>query len=378
MHVPKEIAQNIVEEMKIIINQDINFFNTDSIIIASTDKNRIGDFHGGARKVLTEKVDLLIKYDNEFEGAKKGINVPVYFMNEVVGVIGITGEYAEVEKYGMIIQRMTEILIKEAYIKEQENIHSESIRIFLEELLFSRKTNDDILKTRGELVGVNTVIPRVVILSNVFNRNRKQLLSPNVNEKILRIYRKHVSHDEENLILQSGNNIIMILKSDPKKDLEKVLHNISNDVEERFDVGVYFAFGNTSNSPSSIKRSYQEAKKAMDISMASKKQQIIYYNKLDLGLIINDISENVASEYLDKVFCSLKENEIEEYNRLLETYVKNNGSIKLTSEELFVHKNTLQYRLNKLKELTGYNPRKIEGILVLYLGFLLHQVNNKN
>jgi carbohydrate diacid regulator len=161
LKVPKGLAQNIVEEMKIIINQDVNYFNKDAIIIASTDKDRIGNYHGGAKKVLTEKTNLLIRYDDEFEGAKKGINVPIYFMNEVVGVIGITGDKAEVEKYGLIIQRMTEILIKEAYLKEQENIHTESIRKYLEELLFSRKTDDNDLKIRGDLLGVDTSIPRI-------------------------------------------------------------------------------------------------------------------------------------------------------------------------------------------------------------------------
>lgn len=375
MKVPKGLAQNIVEEMKIIINQDVNYFNKDAIIIASTDKDRIGNYHGGAKKVLTEKTNLLIRYDDEFEGAKKGINVPIYFMNEVVGVIGITGDKAEVEKYGLIIQRMTEILIKEAYLKEQENIHTESIRKYLEELLFSRKTDDNDLKIRGDLLGVDTSIPRIVVLSKVFNDEDKELVSPAINEKILRIYKKHISNDENNLILQSGTNIILVLRMLSNKGLELLLNSIARDVKSKFDVSIYFSVGNSSNNPSSIKRSYKEAKKAMDMNIAFRKEEIIYYSRLDLGLIINDVSENVSREYMGKVFRNMNSDEIEDYQELLQTFVKNNGSIKKTSEEYYIHKNTLQYRLNKLKDLTGHDPRTIEGIVVLYIAFLIYKIN---
>lgn len=375
MKVPKGLAQNIVEEMKIIINQDVNYFNKDAIIIASTDKDRIGNYHGGAKKVLTEKTNLLIRYDDEFEGAKKGINVPIYFMNEVVGVIGITGDKAEVEKYGLIIQRMTEILIKEAYLKEQENIHTESIRKYLEELLFSRKTDDNDLKIRGDLLGVDTSIPRIVVLSKVFNDEDKELVSPAINEKILRIYKKHISNDENNLILQSGTNIILVLRMLSNKGLELLLNSIARDVKSKFDVSIYFSVGNSSNNPSSIKRSYKEAKKAMDMNIAFRKEEIIYYSRLDLGLIINNVSENVSREYMGKVFRNMNSDEIEDYQELLQTFVKNNGSIKKTSEEYYIHKNTLQYRLNKLKDLTGHDPRTIEGIVVLYIAFLIYKIN---
>lgn len=375
MKVPKGLAQNIVEEMKIIINQDVNYFNKDAIIIASTDKDRIGNYHGGAKKVLTEKTNLLIRYDDEFEGAKKGINVPIYFMNEVVGVIGITGDKAEVEKYGLIIQRMTEILIKEAYLKEQENIHTESIRKYLEELLFSRKTDDNDLKIRGDLLGVDTSIPRIVVLSKVFNDEDKELVSPAINEKILRSYKKHISNDENNLILQSGTNIILVLRMLSNKGIELLLNSIARDVKSKFDVSIYFSVGNSSNNPSSIKRSYKEAKKAMDMNIAFRKEEIIYYSRLDLGLIINDVSENVSREYMGKVFRNMNSDEIEDYQELLQTFVKNNGSIKKTSEEYYIHKNTLQYRLNKLKDLTGHDPRTIEGIVVLYIAFLIYKIN---
>lgn len=58
-------------------------------------------------------------------------------------------------------------------------------------------------------------------------------------------------------------------------------------------------------------------------------------------------------------------------------YIKNNGSISKTSSDLFIHKNTLQYRLNKVAKMTGYNPRELKSLIVLYLALELMDIETK-
>lgn len=375
MYVTQSAAQSIVEEMKKIINQDINYFSTDSIIIASTDKSRIGNYHGGARKVLMENSGIIISYDGQYKGAKKGINVPVYFEKSIVGVIGITGEKEEVEKYGEIIKRMTEILIRESYLAEKENIDRESKRQFIEEILFRSHSDEKVLKMRGDILNIKTNIPRVVLVSKLLDENDNEVvLQPLINEKVLSIFKGHVNYDIQNLIVQSGTNIIMILKIISKNNIEKIINSIMRDVKDMLFINAYFGIGEISNSPMEIKRSYVEAKKAVNVSVAFQNKQILYYEDLDIGLLIDDISEETISNYIKRIFGSLTKEEIDDYTALIDSFVKNNGSITKTSEELFIHKNTLQYRLNKIKSLTGYNPREIKDMVILYLAFILNKL----
>ena len=58
----------------------------------------------------------------------------------------------------------------------------------------------------------------------------------------------------------------------------------------------------------------------------------------------------------------------------LKSYIENNGSISKVSEELFVHKNTLQYRLTKMKTLTGYDPRVLREAVPLVVAVLLEEL----
>ena len=135
MNISVSLATNILNKMKEIIHQDLNYIDKSGIIIASTDPNRTGTFHAAALKCIKEKAPLIISSDDEFQGSRKGINMPIYFNNAIIGVIGITGDKNEVEKYGEIIRMMTEILIKEAWIKDSDIRTKEINRTFIERIV---------------------------------------------------------------------------------------------------------------------------------------------------------------------------------------------------------------------------------------------------
>ena len=60
MNIPTELALKIVKDMKDIINQDLNFINTEGHIIASTDKKRIGQIHEASLKCIATNSDIVI------------------------------------------------------------------------------------------------------------------------------------------------------------------------------------------------------------------------------------------------------------------------------------------------------------------------------
>ena len=76
---------------------------------------------------------------------------------------------------------------------------------------------------------------------------------------------------------------------------------------------------------------------------------------------------NEKNYFLEKTITRLSEKE----KQLLKTYFTNNMSLKETAEELYLHKNTLQYQLDKIWKTTGYNPRNFKEASVLYIGLKL-------
>ena len=98
MNLSANFAMQMVEELSAIINQHINLIDNDGTIIASTDKSRIGSCHMGAKRMIDDGLPyLIIESDTEYIGSKKGVNLPIVVDEEIVGIIGITGDRHDVE-----------------------------------------------------------------------------------------------------------------------------------------------------------------------------------------------------------------------------------------------------------------------------------------
>lgn len=376
MNVANYLARDIVERIKEIIKQDINYIDTKGVIIASTNEERIGTYHGGAKRVLSRKSEVIIHHEGEYPGAKQGINLPVYFQNKIIGIIGITGSEEEVVRYGKIIQSMTEILIKEAYIVEQEKSIKESIRQFVEELLFRNQKSDiKTLTMRSELLNIKTDILRVVITARIHKDHEKIILNtPTINEKLFNFIERYVAFNKQNLIIESGMNYIIILDINGINDIYGIIENINLNIEKTYNIKVCFGIGGVSNNTNEIRRSYTEAKKALDSVWTSREKCIKMFSELDIEILFDTIPQISQKRFVQRVFKNINSNAYEGIIEFLQKYIQNNGSITKTAEELYIHKNTVQYKLNKIKTLTGYDPRNIEDMTILNLASKLYLI----
>ena len=103
---------------------------------------------------------------------------------------------------------------------------------------------------------------------------------------------------------------------------------------------------------------------------------IQFYEDLDLGILLLPELKASAPTFEKRILGNLGEKEKADYMNLLKAYEKHNGSITKCSAELFIHKNTLQYRLNSLHEKTGFNPRDLNDYVILKLAFLIFEISH--
>ena len=171
MQLSRHNAEIIVKELNTIINDKINMMNEKGVIIASTDQERIGQEHEGAKRIINDRLEELIIHSHDrYEGSLEGVNYPIIISNEIIGVVGITGPYNKVAKYGQITKKMTEILIQEISIKEQksmdENLRSRFVGEWLQNENVIINTN---FVERGRRMGLEITNPRRVIIISVFD-----------------------------------------------------------------------------------------------------------------------------------------------------------------------------------------------------------------
>lgn len=365
MEVQESLANDIVQEMKKIINKNINYIRTDGKIIASTDPKRVGDYHEGAKRVASSKAMLIIEYDGQYAGTKKGINLPVSFNNEIIGVIGISGEKEEVEKYGQIIKKMTEILIKDSYMQAREEWELEFEKIMLEKLLLGENQIQDTLVLSERLKEFSAQEDGIVLSLSFQQKNKedfhrwKQIL-----DGIKMITKKNQGY------LMSNRSLISILFFRKKReDLERILEKITamtEEEKEEFHIGI----GERKQEILNLKDSYQESMLSLEWAIKVKKSYI-FYEDMKLEILVNSLEEKVKENYKKRIFQSLSPEEIEDCRSLLFCYEKNNGSLDRTAKELFIHKNTLQYKIYRLRDKIGLDIRNYHDFSLLKLACFL-------
>lgn len=385
MIIPVKQMQNIVEELEGTIQKNINIMDEKGCIIASSDPSRIGNYHSGAQQVINEKLDeLVISDQNEYTGAKNGINLPIIIEDEIVGVVGITGKKEEVQTLGKIIQKMTKILIMDNYQNNQKKTMENMKNNFIFSWLFANEDeneSDENINLRGRLLGIDINLNRVVAVMGIqSNKEGKEIQEAEIEQKrfdvIGKEIKRYLKHDSQHLFSQIGTKLVIFFHSSDSSAVLKMVNEIADSIEKQYDNHVYCGIGTAGTDRLEIRRSYREANTACNLAMRLKNKKIKLYSDADMELLLENVSRHDRDMFVKRIFKDCQDNEILKWVQLLRCYSENNGSITKTAEDCYIHKNTLQYRLTKLKDITGYDPRIIKESIPLYIAMLIYELDH--
>jgi carbohydrate diacid regulator len=376
MHLSPKLASKIISEVQEVVKEDIILVDINGIIISSTDKSRIGSFHEGATIVIKSKQKLYIDQAKAkvLKGVKAGINMPIMFNKQVIGVIGITGEPKQVEPYAELIRRMTELIIQEAYYTERNEWEIRGIESYLYEWINATSVDKDFLE-RGVMLGIPVYKAHICTLMELEIQTLNNDDIHRIQKEIIQLFYT-IFGKEKHFIVRWGQERFLILKKMDDSYKQNYFHsqlkNFKNRFESRYESSLAIGVGKTV-CKHVINKSFKEAQKALKV--AQKNNDIVFYDDLILEIILEDIPAEIQKDFLKRTIDLMKEDKI-----LIETlqhYINNNQSIKRTAEEMNIHINTLHYRLNKIEELTGINPKTTEGIVIFYIALMLLNSLNK-
>ena len=369
MPIAKTFAMQIVEEISGIIHQHINFIDQQGIIIASTDPSRIDSVHMGAKRLIDEGLtQLIIASDHEYPGSRKGINLPITVDEKIVGVIGITGEPHEVAKFGEIIRKFTEMTIRDVSIREQKEQRDKVLSRFLENWL----TDPGLASTSGFektalSLGVSTHIKRRVLVASfaVSDISSFTDLQDRL-DRATRLLRQRLIDHPDHHTLRIGARLIFLIRHQADDRLRLLLQALIDECMAFYQLTLHVGV-DRETTDGGMADAFAQAQKALSASMALGSSKLMFYRDLHLDLFLHEIPESVKAEFVAKIFGNCNARECEEYCSILTLLYHHNGSIQATAEKLFIHKNTLQYKLNRLHQLSGYDPRHTQNIALYTL-----------
>jgi len=364
MEISKTDAEEIVKEISNLLNKKLNIMNNEGIIIASSNPSRINTFHEGAYKIINERLIELEIQENDYDlkGSYLGLNFPIEINNEIIGVVGITGNSNETRAFGNIVKKMTEILI-EGKIREENNRNKEKVReYFLIDWISTNNTlfNSQLIQ-RGLEYNIDVQKKRRIVCMDISILDKEKIL---ILEK--RIKNKLFSYDSSNLIFRESNSIVLVTQELNREKINTQLNSILG-LCNKNEAKVFFGISKIVTEYYNIHNYFINAKHALAIQRSKNVSGILYYSDLNIELIYEQIPTLTKNQIINKIFSNYDENEKSRIINILKIYYENNCSIKNASNLLNMHPNTLQYHLNKIKNITNLDPRNIKDSMLFQL-----------
>lgn len=365
----ESIANLIVKEISHLVQKDINIMDEKAVIIASSNPTRLGQSHWGAEKVIIENLPELY-VENDEDSVYEGINFPLFAQNKLIGVIGITGKYEEISQIGLIVKKMAEIMLENQYACQRAEIDKMTLSNFLEDLILSRdhEYSDNFLARAADLK-VNLkhrfILALVKINSEQEDENNNLEQSSLINATL----ENHLHHLDA-MLLRRRQEWIIFFNWDNKPNFNTFCRKINQELERQYDCRLTFAFSSVTTEHQPINSLYKEASHALKVAQANGRELEIY-DACSLELLISHLPTFAKNQFLKSFLTDLSSEESQEYLELIRLYFKHEGSLQRIADELFIHVNTLQYRLKNLCRLTGKDIRKMSQSPYYYIALLM-------
>ena len=357
-------AQEIVMEIGNIIGQNINLMDEQGVIIASTDPSRIGNHHLGANAIITQGLnELYISPEQASDTTRPGLNLAIKNGGKTMGVVGISGDRESIYGYGQIVKKMTEILIRERVEEDTRRVDRHLVHRYLEEWVLEdgfRNGGQDFVE-KGRAMGIDIRIPRrVLVVRPLFDpetqvREREERLAAELEPFIMM--------NRQALTFRAVGQQIVLLNTQREETMLHYARQLQQAAMQAF--GLPLAIG-CDGSSTDIHTAYRQAERALQAASVIP-GRLALYRQLALELFADEVTRSTKEEYVRKLFPGQSEAQLDGWMRLLEAYFSTNGSLQKAAAQLYIHKNTLQYRLLKLRELSGYDLRHPDGGAVFYL-----------
>lgn len=352
--ISKPLAQQIVDTIHDVCGYHINFMNTQGMIYASSNPDRIDTYHEIAHQAARTGNTIEVDSDDSFKGTSKGINIPIYHHKSIIAVVGITGSPAKVRRYAHLAERISGMLLHEQELSERHRTDEEKRLYIMQSLQSGSFDNPDYLEECLKEYSVDTSASYRALLLEI--NTRYNLVNISMLEQHVETLFSSLKFGMYSYIYP--NRFIGIIRSDSyNADFYKLsLFADNHDKLARVAVGKETTFEKLCNS-------FRSAETALN-SMAESEQSLAIFDNLTLEILLSDLNPGIISEYKEKVLSKLSQNDME----FLKIYFSENQSLQRTAEKLFLHKNTVQQRLNKISDISGFNPRRFTDAVCLYMG----------
>ena len=349
------IFQNVIIQMKDAVDRPIGVVDEQGFVVASSELAMIGS-----------RLDDFRAFPVESAGG-----TPV--SGETRSYCGLMAENSKLEYAAFVegadpvsrtICAVTAVAYKEAKNNFEEK-HNKAA--FIKNIISDNILPGDVYVRAKELHFV-TDEPRAVLLV-------RQMENPDV--AAVEVIGKLFPDKQKDFVLNINETDVVVVKSlltpDNQEEVQRIAHSIETALHEELGIRCVIGVSTNARHLRELADRYKEAQVAIEVGRIFENDKtIIHYENLGLGRIIYQLPTTLCEMFLNEVFKknpieTLDEDTLETINRFFE----NNLNVSETSRKLYVHRNTLVYRLEKIKKITGLDLREFDHAIVFKVAMMV-------
>lgn len=390
VRIDHDLAQYIVDYNKQIVSYQINIMNPDAVIIASTNPARIGQHHFGAQQVRETGEAYIIDEDSapNFKDSVPGITMPIRFRDELIGMLGI-GAGKSSQLVGKILLSTTELLVEQSYIQNvmsaEKQIRNEFLTLILRdpwqanEIYFRHQLRLNHMDIRQRYFVCSASIKDGYFLEEKKGLAETEALNyeRTVNRIISNIQSMVFPH-EPITVYQAG--MLTLLLPCGERVGERELCGKDSDYMKKVTAALRRLFGDTyrvgiggcAADMTKIHECYQSSIYAIDMAQKlDMRERVLSFDDVYLEYEMLLLPEMEQEKFCRDILKSLLDPANELWLHTLDVFFQMDRSAASTAERLFIHRNTLLFRLKKIQSMTGLDPQSFGDSIKLYAALAL-------
>lgn len=229
-----------------------------------------------------------------------------------------------------------------------------------------------------------------LLLVDIYNRAKKLHIETNVKRIVFIIETQHEkdvnaletvrslfsTKTKDFITAVDEKDIILVKEVKPGEtydDLEKTASMIVDMLNTEALTRVNVAFGTIINEIKDVSRSYKEAKMALDVGkIFYSTKNVVAYSKLGIGRLIYQLPLPLCRMFIKEIFDGKSPDDFDEETlTTINKFFENSLNVSETSRQLYIHRNTLVYRLDKLQKSTGLDLRVFEDAITFKIALMV-------
>ncbi len=346
--ITNQIIQNSIDDLKAITRVDLVVYDLEGQVLARTGEDETD------QELIRSFVDS--PADSEVIGGKHLLKIcedgePLY----ILVATGSSEDVYTVAKIAVAQLQTLNVAYRERYDKNS----------FYQNLILDNMLLVDIYN-RAKKLRIEANVPRAVFLieaktdEGIAVELLRGLFTPQSGDAV-------TSVDENSIIL------IKTLKDTSAQALEEVAETVVSLLNTEAMLSTRVAYGTVVPELKDVSKSYKEAKMALEVGQifyAGK--NVIAYTTLGIGRLIYQLPVNLCEIFINEIFANGIPEELDEETRnTLDKFFENNLNVSETSRQLFVHRNTLVYRIDKVQKATGLDLRCFDDALTFKIAMMV-------